>query len=351
MTVPMKRWDGRCAWRSRDLAEDGSWVYRLSDDDQAELEAALNQAKRRGAAIPGLGKADFPLPAFSRKLAQLLDELENGRGVVLVRGLDLNRYNRKDAAMIFWGLGAYLGRAVAQNAYGEALGHVRDLGKDWTKDMSARGYQTTKLLPFHNDSCDIVGLLCLQTAKAGGRSSVVSSAAIFNELLDTRPDLLETCGQPFYFDRRNEQPPGEPPCYPMPLFSVHKGRMFNRYNRTYAESAQRFPDVPRLTASQREVLELYDALCMDSRLRFDMVLQRGDMQFVNNFVVLHSRTDYEDHPEPERKRHLLRLWLLTPGLSDRPEPYEKLFRTYDKWQLNPKPPIFDFEKIASIETH
>lgn len=351
MKPPMTPWRGRCAWRSAELDTDESWIYQLSADDRAELDAALREAKRRGATIPCLEKREFPLPELHKKLAGFLDELENGRGVALIRGFDVKRYSRIDAATIFWGIGTYLGRAVAQNAYGEALGHVRDLGKDWTKDMTARGYQTTKLLPFHNDSCDVVGLLCLQAAKAGGKSSVVSSVAIFNTLLSTRPDVAETCCRPFHFDRRDEQPPGEAPFYPMPLFNVHNGRMFNRYNRTYAESAQRFAEAPRLTPAQREALELFDGLCADPTLRYDMILRPGDMQFVNNYVVLHSRTDYEDYPEAERKRHLLRLWLLTPGLSDRPEAYERLFRTYEQWQLSPKPPIFDFEKIASIETH
>ena len=351
MKPPMAPWQGRCAWRSADLSSDESWIYQLSDDERAELDAALREAKRRGATIPHLGKQDFPLPGLSKKLGSFLDDLENGRGVALIRGFDVTRYSRIDAASIFWGIGTYLGRAVAQNAYGEALGHVRDLGKDWTKDMTARGYQTTKLLPFHNDSCDVVGLLCLQAAKVGGKSSVVSSVAVFNELLNTRPDVVETCCQPFHFDRRDEHPPGEAPFYPMPLFNVHHGRMFNRYNRTYAESAQRFPDAPRLTAAQREALDVFDGLCAAPTLRYDMVFQPGDMQFVNNYVVLHSRTDYEDYPEPERKRHLLRLWLLTPGLSDRPDAYDRLFRTYEQWQLNPKPPIFDFENIPSIETH
>ncbi len=351
MGFPMMRWQGRCAWRSADLDRDQSWIYQLSSEDRAELDRALKEAKRRGASLPRLAKEDFPLPQLRDKLAAVLEQLEDGRGVALIRGFEVDRYSSLDAATIFWGIGTYLGKAVAQNAYGEALGHVRDLGKDWTKDMSARGYQTTRLLPFHNDSCDVVGLLCLRAAKAGGTSSIVSSVAIFNELLETRPDVVQTCVQPFHFDRRNEQPAGEAPFYPMALFNVHNGRMFNRYNRTYAESAQRFPDAPRLTAAQREALELYDGLCMNPALRYDMVLRPGDMQFVNNYVVLHSRSDYEDYPEPERKRHLLRLWLLTPGLSDRPDAYERLFRTYDLWQLDPKPPIFDFEKIAGIETH
>ncbi|MGD9944411.1 MAG: TauD/TfdA family dioxygenase [Burkholderiaceae bacterium] len=339
------------AWTVADLERDQSWRIRLSEEDLTEIDSALSESKRRGAQVPGLTRADFPLPRLAGKLERLLSELETGRGLSLVHGLDINRYSPQEAATIFWGIGTYLGRAVAQNAYGEALGHVRSLDKDWTKDMSTRGYQTTRHLPFHNDSCDLVGLLCLQTAKEGGRSSIISSVSIFNKLARDRPDLLEVCRAPFFFDRRNEQPEGEDPYYPMPLFCDHDGRMFNRYNRTYIESAQRFAELPRLTETQREALDVIDGICSDPAFRYDMVLERGDMQFVNNFVALHSRTDYEDYPEPERKRHLLRLWLLTAGLSNRPQPYERLFRTYDQWTLNPKPPIFDFARIANIQNH
>src|SRR5688572_18030277 len=317
------------AWHAKDLTADQSWIYHLTPADIAELEAALAHTKRIGIGIPAITKADFPLPGLGSKLAQILRSLEDGRGIALVRGLPIERYSRPDAGTIFWGLGSHFGRSVAQNAYGDVLGHVRDLGKDWTKDMSARGYETTMHQPFHNDSCDVVGLFCLQPAKKGGLSSVVSSVAIHNEMVSTRPDLARLFYDAFYVDRRNEQAPGDTPYYLTPIFNCYKGRLFNRFNRMYIESAQRFPEVPRLSAQQKEALDLFDALCLDPRFRFDMDFRHGDMQFVNNYVTLHSRTSYEDWPEPDRKRHLLRLWLFTPGLADIPESLRMRYRDMD----------------------
>jgi hypothetical protein len=339
------------AWHAKDLTADPSWVYHLTPADIAELEAALAHTKHRGIGIPAIRKDDFPLPGLASKLAQILRSLEDGRGIALVRGLPIGRYSRSDAGTIFWGLGAHFGRSVAQNAYGDVLGHVRDLGKDWTKDMSARGYETTMHQPFHNDSCDVVGLFCLQPAKKGGLSSVVSSVAIHNEMISTRPDLARILYDAFYVDRRSEQAPGDTPYYLTPIFNYHKGRLFNRFNRMYIESAQRFPEVPRLTAQQKQALDLFDALCMDPRLRLDMDFRHGDMQFLNNYVTLHSRTSYEDWPEPDRKRHLLRLWLFTPGLADIPESLRMRYRDMDAWQKNPRPPQYKFDDMLNISTH
>lgn len=341
----------KCAagWQAADLAADSRWIYELNSDDVAELEAALANAKKKNMGVPVLQKHDFPLPRLGETLARALNELENGLGIFLVRGLPIARYTKQDAGTIFWGLGAHLGRSVAQNAYGDVLGHVRDLGKDWTKDMNARGYETRSHQPFHNDSCDVVGLFCLRTAKEGGLSSIVSSVAIHNEIITTRPDLARVLYEAFYVDRRGEQAEGDTPYYLTSIFNFHKERLFNRFNRMYIESAQRFPQVPRLTAAQLEALDLFDALSM--RLRFDMKFSAGDMQFLNNYVTLHSRTGYEDYPEPDRKRHLLRLWLFTPGLADIPDALRMRYRDMEAWQKNPRAPNYNFEDMMNVSTH
>jgi hypothetical protein len=338
-------------WHAADLAKDRSWVYELNAAEVAELDAALKAASARGIGVPALRREDFPLPTLAPKLERLRRELEQGRGITLVRGLPIERYSKQDAGTIFWGLGMHLGRPVAQNAYGDVLGHVRDIGKDWTKDMNARGYQTRSHQPFHNDSCDVVGLFCLRTAKEGGLSSIVSSVAIHNEIVTGRPDLAKVLYQPWYVDRRGEEAKGDTPYYTTPIFNFHNGRLYNRFNRMYIESAQRFPEVPRLSAAQKEALDLFDALCLDPRLRFDMDFRFGDMQFLNNYVTLHSRTGYEDFPEPDRKRHLLRLWLFTTGLADIPDALQMRYRDMDAWQQHPRAPIYKFEDMMNISTH
>jgi hypothetical protein len=341
----------RAAWRGRDIQENGEWIYRLSAEEIAEIDTALAHLKATGRQIPDIGKEHFPLERFARTLRLLQTEIENGLGIMLMRGLPRDRYSAEEIGLIYWGIGAHFGRAVAQNAQGDVLGHVRDMGRDQYKDMHARGYQTASRLPFHNDSCDIVGLCCLETARSGGLSAVASSVAVHNELAATRPDLVRVLSEPFYADRRGEESPGQKPYYITPTFIWHNGRMFNRYNRTFINSAQRFNEVPRLTDLQVEALDSVDRLCNDPTFRLDMKLERGDMQFVNNYVVLHSRTAYEDHPEEARKRHLLRLWLRTPAFADYPTALRDRYEDMDKWRSNPRPPSYHFVNMTEVTTH
>jgi len=340
-------------WRGPELATRDDWIIHLDSNDVAEMEAALVQARSRGTGIPALKREDFPLPQLAPKIRQVYEEMAKGRGFVLVRGLPIQRYSKADAALIYWGLGMHLGSAAAQNAQGDVLGHVRDLGADWKTNMKARGYQTRSHLPFHNDSTDVVGLLCLHEAKSGGESRIVSSTAIHNEILAERPDLWKVLCEPFCVDRRGEESEGQKPFYVTPCFNMLHGKLFVRYNRNYIQTAQRLPEVPRLSAQQEEALEMMDSLCNDPRFYLDMSLEPGDMQFICNYVVLHSRTDYEDWPEPQRKRHLLRLWLWLSGDAFKELPAAFADRNSDMlaWQSHPRSPLFDLAEIAAELSH
>ncbi len=234
------------------------------------------------------------------------------------------------------GIGAHFGTVPAQNMMGERLGHVRAIGGDWDENYNIRGYQTTSHLPYHCDKGDVVGLLCLQTAKAGGLSCIASSVAVHNEIQRTRPDLFRVLYQPFHIDHRGEEPDGEAPYYSAPVFALHKGHFFARYGSKYVESAQRFPEVPRLTPAQTEALELFHDLAMSDEIRLDMEFRQGDMQFLNNHLIVHSRTDYEDYDEPERRRHLLRMLLLTPGNNDVPAFAQYLNHLITNWGEHPR---------------
>ena len=181
------------------------------------------------------------------------------------------------------------------------------VGKDF-KTPTNRGYQTSVALPYHGDSCDVVGLLCLRTAKSGGTSNIVSAVSIYNEMLERRPDLVAELAKPWYRDRREEVPEGKDPWFEMPVFNFHEGYLTTNYQGRYIRTAQRFAELPRFTEAQEEALAMVTALA--DELRLDMEFRPGDMQFLHNHVTLHSRTDYDDHPEPERRRHLLRLHLL-----------------------------------------
>jgi len=296
------------AWTGPAMAADGAWLQTLTAAEVAEIEAASRALLDRGADLARLQPQDFVLPTLGPRLAQLLHELLEGRGFVLLRGLPVLRWPRVLSAAAFLGLGTHLGNMRPQNAAGHLLGHVRDLGLS-ARDPQVRIYQTHERQTFHTDSCDIVGLLCLQTARSGGLSALVSSTTLYNEIRRRRPELAALLFEPLATDRRGEVPPGAKPWFEIPVFNAFDGKLSTIYQRQYIDSAQRFAEAPRLSPQQVEALDLFDALANDPALMMTMALEPGDMQFVHNHVLLHDRTAFEDWPERERRRHLLRLWL------------------------------------------
>lgn len=295
-------------WYGPDLAARGDWIETLSPAELSEIAAAVEGARARHDDLLQLTQAGFPLPGLAPRLAAIAREITDGRGFVLLRGLPVADWGRERAAWAYYGIGLHLGDPVPQNAAGHLLGHVKDLGKD-PKDPQTRIYQTSHRHLFHTDSCDMVGLLCLQPAKDGGRSALVSSVTIFREIEQRRPDLAAVLQQPFAIDRKGEIPAGKQRTYDMAIVHQHAGHVTTIYARDFIEAAQRFPEVPRLTAAQVEAMDLVDSLAASDALRLDMDFRPGDMQFLHNHQILHARSAYVDWPEPERRRHLLRLWL------------------------------------------
>ncbi len=314
-------------WHAKQWQETDEWIYRLSADEVSELVAALDHAKSAGLSGTDVRREDFPLPTLGPVLNDLATELADGRGFFLMRGFPAQDFSKEDASTVFWGVGTYIGNPWPQNASGDVLGDVRDTGRS-ILDPAVRGYQTKVRLPFHTDGSDLVGLMCLRAGKSGGLSSIVSSVACHNELARTAPDLLERHYHPFFYDWRGEEQPGTNGWYDMPTFTLHHGRLFNRYIRGFIDSAQRFAELPRHTELDKRALDALDALTEDPRFRLDMDLQPGDMQFINNYVIFHSRTAYEDHEEEDKKRHLKRLWLSTDKFGDRPDTFTN--RGYDQ---------------------
>jgi len=297
------------AWYGPEMVTRTDWQMPLSPAEVAEVEAATRALASREADIAAITSREFPLPTLGPRLkARVEGEVLNGRGFLLLRGLPVERWTMRESATAFYGLGAHLGSARSQNGKGHVLGHVQDLGLD-VSDPNVRIYQTHERQTYHTDSCDIVGLLCLKTAQSGGLSALVSSTTIFNEMRRTRPDLLELLFQPIATDRRGEVPEGQKPYFQIPVFNWHKGFLTAIYQRQYVDSAQRFADAPRLAPAQVEALDMFDALSNDPRLHLFMEFKPGDVQLVHNHTMLHDRTAFVDWPEPERRRHLLRLWL------------------------------------------
>ena len=315
-SVHRERVAAACAWTASELEADGSWIHELGADEIAELESALAASKRCGKSMLELTKADFPLPRLAARFACMWSQLEDGRGVVLIRGVPVERYDLEDVQRLYWGIGIHFGIAIAQNSRGDHIGHVRDLGLKWGEIRDGevvRGYLTTTNLPFHSDATDLVALLCIQKARAGGTSSIVSSTAIYNALLATAPHLLDVLFRGFYYSLRGEGSGGvaQVSSHRVPLFSYYDGKLSGRYVRKTIETAAEVGGV-RLNDEEVEALDAVDRLARSDALRFDMQFEPGDIQILNNYVTFHSRTDYEDHAEPHLKRHLLRMWLQVP---------------------------------------
>jgi hypothetical protein len=300
---------GPSAWYGRDLAKRTDWIVELDAREKQELDSAILAFEASGLPASAISPASFTLPTLGPKLRGLLGELLEGRGFFMLRGFEVDRYSREAQAIAYLGIGSYFGAARSQNAKGHVLGHVKDLGLD-INNPNVRYYQTSRKLEYHTDSVDIVALLCLKTAKAGGESFIASSMTVYNEVLRRRPDLVPAMFEPYPTDRRGEVPEGMQPWFDMPILHWHAGRLSCIYVRQYIESAQKqFPQARRLTAAQVEAMDLIDSLVNDPQVHLSMAFQPGDMQFLHNHQILHSRNDFENWPEPERHRHLLRLWL------------------------------------------
>jgi hypothetical protein len=295
------------AWRGPEVCDDRSWTHRLTEAEIADLDAALIEAKAGGKTVATLRRADFPLTTLAATVRDWSRELDRGRGFVLVKGVPVERYGKEDAALVYCGLGLHLGDPVSQNANGDLLGHVRD--EALPDHPSVRLYRTRKRQDFHTDGADIIGLLCLRAAKSGGASRIVSSVAVYNEILRKRPDLVDVLFEPFWFDRNDEQRAGEPPAFALPICNMWDGRLRTFYIGWYIRGAQRHREVPRLIERQIAALDLLESIANDPAFYLEMNFAPGDVQWLKNSMILHSREAYEDWDEPDRKRHLLRLWL------------------------------------------
>ena len=268
--------------------------------------------------ISTLTMADFPAPCFAPDAAALREEVQSGRGFVVIRALPIDSYSDEEAAIIYWGIATHLGTPIPQNVREEHLFSVRDEGYNFQRDYGATGVRisrTASAIDFHTDSSaayagytpDIVSLLALQTSKAGGATGIVSAQTVHNILREERPDFLKRLYEPYYFDRRAELRPGESPTLLAPLFT-YGDSLAIRYFRFNLMRGHETAGSP-LTPADSDPLDFLESVCRREELAVNFQMERGDMQFVNNRFVLHSRTAFEDHAEPDRRRNFLRLWM------------------------------------------
>ena len=308
--MPRRMLDHPSVWRRADMAGNEGWIRHFSDGELAEIGAALP----RPYPAPGFGRADFPLPQLGPRLRGLVRELEDGRGFVLMRGLDRLGLDGRGLRDAYWGIASHMGRVISQNSRGALIGEVTDRGLDYG-DNNVRGHTTNARLGPHCDTADIVGLLCVHPAREGGGSLIASSGAIHNEIAATAPHLLDVLARGFRIDLAGKGPTGaadEVTRNTVPVFSWHCGRLSCRFNRKQIEDGQRKLG-RRMTPIELEAVETVERLALDGRFQLDMDFRAGDIQWLNNHAVLHGRAEYRDWEEPERRRLLYRLWLNIPN--------------------------------------
>jgi len=309
----------RSAWTVADVEADKSWDRTLSDEQIAELDTAVAAVQRRKLNLTDIHQEDFSLPTLGAILESIPDQLENCMGFVVMRGIPAERYTVEQARIATWGMGIYMGTAISQNARGEQLCSVTDQGREY--GATGRGYQTNDRLDFHCDNADVVALLFLRTAQSGGLSLLTSATSIYNEILKSHPEYLDRMYRGYQYDLRGEGRPGvgSHTGHRVPLFSYVDGKLSCRYVRNGIELGAVSSRNP-LSAEDMALFDLIDEIARRPEYCFATDFKPGDMQIVNNHTTLHARTDYVDWPEPERRRHALRLWLNL--LEGRPLAYE-----------------------------
>lgn len=314
-------------WYREDVENDPSWTQTLSPEEAGAFDAALSHAIKANKPLLNMTPEDFPLSPAGLACIERAQSTVLGRwGMCLLRGLPTRQWTVPQAELAYWGIGLHMGVARPQNAASDFMASVRNDGGSYV-GKNARGYNTNAGLDFHIDFCDVVGLLCLNAAKSGGQSLVVSSLAVVEEIRHARPDLFETLFEPFYFHLQGGGGPEDGQWYSCPLAGEKAGHLSFRSNRKNIVAAQRdFAELPRLTMAQQEIIQLLETLFADPKFCYSMRLTPGDLQLLNNHVVIHSRTEFEDFPEPAHRRHLLRLWLSLADAAPLPDSWHQAYK-------------------------
>jgi Taurine catabolism dioxygenase TauD, TfdA family len=334
---------GPAVWHGQEIANSRRWIRDLPAAAVAEFDAALAAVNDKGLAWSQIRREDFPLSSLDGLLADIANELEHGSGIMKLRGFPVERYGEDDLRKIYFGLGTHLGTPVFQNRSGELMRAIRDegahVGRTYGETTDQKGttflssYARTLTnggLRFHTDRTDVVGLLCVRQARAGGVSTLASTPAIHNAILARRPDLLDELFGDYWRSRFGEEGTTKDTAYPLPIFGLRDGKFTSHYSLTFIEAAQMAPGVPKLTDKQKEAIEVLMATAEE--LCFEMTLDPGDLQLINSHVTYHGRTPFEDDFAAGQSRLLFRLWLTVANNRPLPAGHEILWRSIEAGQ-------------------
>jgi hypothetical protein len=301
------------AWRGDQLGKTQDWVYRLGQSQIDELEALGSRFVEDDPDLRFVQAEAYPLIECKEAIGRWRHDVAAGRGFTLVRGLRSHLYSDALSSAIFFILGLHMGDPIRQNELGDILDHIYATSDKTMAEPTALPSKVRDRLPYHRDSSDIVGLMCLRSAKKGGASCLVSSVEVYNEILRRRPDLAPLLFQPYQRDWLRQDHDAPAASFPVPVMDMTDGVFNMEAGTLYIFTAQEYPGVPRLTPEQIDVLHLLDEITVEPGMAIEMDFRPGDIQWVSNPAIMHSRTEFWDYPEPQRRRHLLRLWLSRQG--------------------------------------
>lgn len=298
------------AWSATDMANPATWTYQLASSQVAELESALAHARQTGRGGYDIRREDFPLPNLVESIKAWIAEIEDGRGFLVVKGMPIDRYDEASIYDLYWGLGTHFGYGIVQNYEGRRINEVSSRGHDYGA-VNIRAYATSNELFFHNDPSDLAILFCVRQAKSGGHSHIASSSMIYNDILREHPEYLETLYRGFHHDVRGEGPTGkfdEVTDVAIPIYSYFAGKLSCCLSpKACVTGREKMGGT--LTDLEREIFAFIESCAARPDRHLSFKLEPGDMLMMNNYTVFHGRSGFEDWPEPDRKRLLLRLWL------------------------------------------
>ena len=306
------------AWTGDRLGGKDAVCFDLREEHLQALDSALQAVRDRGLETTEVERADFALDPIAEDIAGIVRELQHGRGLVVVRGFPVERYSLADLETVYWGFGVHLGVAVSQSVMGDRLGHVIDVTDT---DPNARAYRNNRELTLHTDLADIVSFLCVRKAKSGGVSWFASALAVHNMMLETRPDLLAILYRGFPWFRSGEHGSDSAAITPwqVPVLSEAQGLVSCRYVRSYIMEAAEREGEP-LSGPEVEALDCFEEIAHRDGVPISFVLEPGEAVLINNLTVMHARTAFRSDEHPERKRLLLRLWMMAhESRPQRPE--------------------------------
>ncbi len=296
-------------WNAQDVAKRAVYCHALDDHMVDEVRAAAQMALATGRPHHQWRKSDFTLPRTASFLTRAHTDIEDGRGFVFITGWPVDAFSYDENVAAYAVIASHLGDIVIQNYEGEWVVDVRDDQKPYSHE--SRGYQSNALLPFHTDGADLSGLMGLGEATRGGETVLVSATAAFNVIAEEHPGLLPILERGYFHHRRRQHPEGENPLssHRIPVFAFHNGLLHCCYNRNPIEWVRH--EGMTLDDDEIAALDAFDAVLARPAMQARLNIRKGDMLFFNNFVILHSRTEFVD--DAEHRRHLVRLWLQDPA--------------------------------------